>query len=355
MNRMVAPVHAQLRRLKEQLAQATAQAQVRPLPVRFGDGPLELKITGVRQLTPRVRAYELRGVAGVALPAISAGTHLEVPVQLPDGKSGTRRYSIASDPGRRNVYEIAVLREDAGRGGSASVHEEFRLGMTLHCGMPENHFHLDDRASRTLLIAGGIGITPIKAMAHVLSAQGQPFELHYAVRSRSEAPFLEELEAQFGARLVIYPADEGTRIDPAALIKAGAHDTLFYVCGPAPLIDAVRDGGRAAGVDEKRICFERFANAIGATQRRPITVTLARSGKIVDVPADQSILDAVQAVGVNAPASCRTGQCGMCAVRVTSGSPDHRDEVLSTEQRNNGKLMCICVSRATGPDLTLDL
>jgi ferredoxin len=118
---------------------------------------------------------------------------------------------------------------------------------------------------------------------------------------------------------------------------------------------AVRNGGRTAGVDEKRIRFERFAGAVSATENQPLTVTLARSGNIVEVAADQSILDAVRAAGVNAPASCRTGRCGMCAVKVTSASPDHHDEVLSSEQRNDEKLMCLCVSRATGANLTLDL
>ena len=355
MTRMAAPLHAQLRRVKEQLAQVSAEASAQRQPDQFGDGPLTLKITGVRQLTARARAYELRDIAGAALPEIRAGAHLEIPVPLADGTASTRCYSIASNPGRRNVYEIAVLREDAGRGGSAGVHDAFRLGKTLHCGLPENHFRLDDHAPSTVLIAGGIGITPIKAMAHALSARGQSFELHYAVRSRSEAPYLEELEAQFGARLVVYPADEGARIDPAALINAASHDTLFYVCGPARLIDAVRNCGRAAGVDEKRIRFEHFASAVGATENQPLTVTLARSGKVVEVAAGQSILDAVRATGVNAPASCRTGQCGTCAVKVISGSPHHRDEVLSSEQRNDEKLICICVSRATGADLTLNL
>jgi ferredoxin-NADP reductase len=276
-------------------------------------------------------------------------------VRLADGTAGTRRYSIASDPGRRNVYEIAVLREDAGGGGSTGVHDAFRLGLTLHCGMPENHFRLDEQAARSILIAGGIGITPIKAMAHALSARGQPFELHYAMRSRSEAPFLEELEAQFGPRLVVYPADEGARIDCAALLGTASPDAIFYVCGPDRLSDAVRNGGRTAGIDERRIHVERFASAVGAAGNRPLTVTLARSGKIVEVAADQSVLDAVQAAGVDAPASCRTGQCGMCAVKVTGGSPDHRDDVLSREQRDDEKLMCICVSRAMGENLRLDL
>jgi ferredoxin-NADP reductase/predicted pyridoxine 5'-phosphate oxidase superfamily flavin-nucleotide-binding protein len=353
--RMVAPVHARLRHMKEQLAQVSAEASAQRQPDQFGDGPLTLKITGMRQLTARVRAYELRDIVGAALPEISAGAHLEVPVRLADGTAGTRRYSIASDPGQRNVYEIAVLREDAGSGGSTSVHDAFRLGLTLHCGLPENHFRLDDHAPRRILIAGGIGITPIKAMMHALSARGQPFELHYAVRSRSEAPFLEELQAQFGGRLVVYPADEGTRIDPTALIGAAPRDTLFCVCGPARLIDAVRNGGRIAGVDEKRIRFERFTSTVSATENHPLTVTLARSGKVIEVAADQTVLDAVHAAGIDAPASCRTGQCGTCAVKVTSGSPDHRDDVLSSEQRNDEKLMCICVSRATGANLTLDL
>jgi ferredoxin-NADP reductase/predicted pyridoxine 5'-phosphate oxidase superfamily flavin-nucleotide-binding protein len=352
---MVAPMQAQVRNLKEQLAKQVVKQVVKRQPDQLGDGPLALKITGIRQLTDRVRAYELRDVHGADLPEIRAGAHLDVPVQLSDGSLSTRCYSIASSPARRDVYEIAVLREDAGHGGSMGVHEEFRLGLVLHCSVPRNGFVLDNGPDRSVLFAGGIGITPIKAMAHELAAQGRSFELHYAVRSRSDAPFLSELAAAFAENLTVYAADEGARLDVGAIMSTAMSGTHFYVCGPERLIATVRERGLAAGVDGKCIRFEHFSNAKQSGNEQPITVTLARSGKTVHVPAGKSILDTVQAAGVRAPASCRIGNCGMCAVKVVAGTPDHRDEVLTDEQRKDENLMCICVSRATGPDLTIDL
>lgn len=196
---MVAPVQAQVRNLTEQLAKQVVKRRLDQL----GDGPLALKITGIRQLTDRACAYELRDVHGADLPEIRAGAHLDVPVRLSDGSLSTRCYSIASSPARRDVYEIAVLREDAGHGGSMGVHEEFRSGLVLHCSVPRNGFVLDNGPDRSVLFSGGIGITPIKAMAHELAAKGRSFELHYAVKSPSNAPFLSELAAAFAQNLTV--------------------------------------------------------------------------------------------------------------------------------------------------------
>ncbi|GJJ02162.1 hypothetical protein RugamoR64_27000 [Duganella rhizosphaerae] len=355
---MTAPLHAQLKRLKEQLAAlATAQAASPVVQVAaLGSGPLALTITGVRQLTPRVRAYELRSAEGGTLPPVTAGAHIDVPVTLPGGAGATRRYSIASNPAMADSYEIAVLREEGGSGGSQAVHAEYRLGLDLHCAMPGNDFALLQDPSPALLIASGIGITPLKAMAHTLMRQGRPFMLHYAVRSRNEAPFLDLLAAEFGERLVVYPADEGSRMNLDHLLADTRPDTVVYACGPQRMIDAVRAVAVKQGISGDRVRVERFAFAGGAgrTGDAPLTVTLRRSGKVIEVAADRSILDAVQAAGVTAPASCRIGNCGVCATRTLEGVPDHRDNILTAEQRAQGSI-CICVSRAAGPALTLDL
>lgn len=358
---MSAPLHAQVRRLKDQLEQAKAsqsqppaQVQMPSPPARLGQGPLALTISGIRQLTPRVRAYELRSVSGAPLPAVLAGAHIDVPVMLADGVSATRRYSIASSPHLTNSYEIAVLREDEGAGGSSGVHADYRLGLELHCAMPGNDFALDDTAAPALLIAGGIGITPLKAMAHALAAQGRSFVLHYAARSRNEAPFLDELEAAFGDRLIVHAANEGARMEIANVVAQAGRDTVIYTCGPQRLIDAVQSAARGAGIGAERIRFERFTSDTARTGDQPVFVTLSRSGKTVEVAAGTSILDAVQAAGVEAAASCRIGNCGACAVNVLEGTPDHRDDALSPEERQQGR-MCICVSRANGSTLTLDL
>ena len=235
------------------------------------------------------------------------------------------------------------------------MHGDFQLGTTLRCGEPVNDFplHADDRP--VVLIAGGIGITPIKAMAHQLRAEGRSFELHYAVRARSQAAYLAELEQVVGEHLHLYAGDQRQRFAAARTVALAAADTVFYVCGPQRLIDAVRAAGSAAGVSDDRIRFERFSGAAVATGNRPMTVTLRRSGRRVLVSPSQTILDAVEAAGVPVAFGCRAGTCGTCQVKVSGGVPEHRDTALTDEQRSRDGLMCICVSRGAGAELTLDL
>ena len=324
----------------------------------LGNGPLALRISGVRELTPRVRAYELRPADGGELPAVHAGAHLDVPVRLANGVLSTRRYSISSGPLRRDACEIAVLREDHGSGGSAAVHTSFQVGMRLNCGMPGNDFSLHDDARPVMLIAGGIGITPLRAMASTLKAQLRGFELHYAVRAQEEAAYLNEaleLTQAPGATLYLYAEDARQRLDAAALVAKAAPDTVFYVCGPVSLIDAVRVAAAASGVPADRVRYERFTAAPPPTPSRAIEVLLKRSGKHLTVAPTQSILEAVEAAGVPVAAGCRAGNCRTCAVKVVAGVPEHRDSALSDVERSESALMCICVLRAQGDSLTLDL
>ncbi|MEQ1776203.1 MAG: 2Fe-2S iron-sulfur cluster-binding protein [Burkholderiales bacterium] len=353
-----AEIETRIAPLREAVSLLKTQAAATQTPAALGNGPLALRISGVRELTPRVRAYELRAANGDNLPALRAGAHIDVPVRLTSGVPSTRRYSICSDPLRRDAYEIAVLREDHGSGGSAAVHANFQVGMMLHCGIPGNDFPLHDDARPAVLIAGGIGITPIRAMARELQAQHRTFALHYAVRARREAAYLNqapELAQALGATLHIYAADEQQRLDVAAVVANAAPDSVFYVCGPARLIDAVREAAAASGMPADRVRYERFAAAPASSPSRAINVTLQRSGKNLTVTPDQSILEAVEAAGVPVTAGCRAGNCRTCAVNVVAGAPEHRDTALSDAERSEMGLMCICVSRAQGDTLTLDL
>jgi hypothetical protein len=228
------------------------------VPKVLGSGPLELIVSGIRQLTPRVRGYELRHPDGLALPEVGAGSHLQVPVRLPDGKAAVRQYSISSDPARRELYEIAVLREESGTGGSRAVHEAFDIGTRLRCGLPLNHFPLHGDVRPAVLIAGGIGITPIKAMAHALKARGSFMQLHYASRRATEAAFREELLREFGRESTIYRSAEGERMDIEKILFAAPEDALFYVCGPERLIDAAQKAAAALDIDSNRVRVERF-------------------------------------------------------------------------------------------------
>jgi len=341
----VAPLHAEIASLKARLGARSPQL--------LGSGPLPLRITGIRQLTPRVRAYELRTVDGRDLPVIRAGAHLDVPVALPSGVLTSRRYSISSDPTRRDAYEIAVLHEPTGKGGSAAIHATFELGMVLNCNVPGNDFALVDSAGPVILVAAGIGITPIKAMALELLAQGREFELHYAYRSRNEAAYLDRLKRQIGSRLVSHDASANRKLDVAALLKSAPAGSHIHVCGPARLIDAVTQAARQQGLSSERVHHEAFT--LDTTHRgHPFVVQLAKQHKAIEVPANVSLLQALEDAGVSVPSGCRTGTCGTCVVRVTAGDVVHQDSVLSPEQQAAGQ-MCPCVSRAQSDALTLDL
>ena len=346
---------APLREEIERLSKALAACSPTPSAQRLGHGPLALRVDGIRQLTARVRAYELRSANGTELPLAAAGSHIDVPVRLLSGLISTRRYSIASNPSRRDAYEIAVLREEQGSGGSAAMHADAQLGMTMFCGLPGNDFALHDDDSPAVLIAGGIGITPIKAMAEQLRSDGRGVNLHYAVRSLGEAPYLDALRSKFGSDLHVYAADRQQRLNASSVIAHAAPETVFYVCGPSRLIDAVHDAAHAAGVPASRVRSERFVAPNATSPNQPLTVTLRRSGRRIAVAADQTILDAVEAAGLPAPSGCRAGNCGTCQVKVLQGQPEHRDTALSDTEHNAAGLMCICVSRAMSPELTLDL
>ncbi len=225
----------------------------------LGEGPLELVVSGIRQLAPRVRAFELRAPQGGELPVVEPGSHLRVPVRLASGGMVERHYSIASNPVRRDIYEIAVLREEGGSGGSSAVHDSYRIGTRLRVDMPANHFGLHSDQRPALLIAGGIGITPIKSMAQTLAARGADFSVHYAGRSRLEMPFRDRLERHMGDRLRVYSSADGERIDIAALVAAAPDDVVIYVCGPPRLITAVTNTAKELGIAGERVRMELFA------------------------------------------------------------------------------------------------
>ncbi len=226
----------------------------------IGSGALRLVVTGMRQMTPRVRAYELRAPDWSDLPAVTAGAHLAVPVRLPDGSVVTRQYSLATHPHRRDLYEIAVLREEAGRGGSSAIHATWRIGTRLALDHPTNQFplHEDDRPA--VLIAGGIGITPIKAMAQALKARGTPFELHYSGRTAADMAYRDRLAIEFPGQLHLYftRAPGATRIDFQSIMRAAPAEALFYVCGPGRLLEAASKAARELAIPAGRVQYESF-------------------------------------------------------------------------------------------------
>ncbi len=230
------------------------------VPAALGNGVLPLTISGIRQLTPRVRAYELRHADGESLPLYQAGAHIRVPIALADGSITSRTYSLTEAPDDPDCYHIAVLRVDDGEGGSLALHDGWQMGTRINIEAPENYFPFHDDDRPALLIAGGIGITPIKAMAETLAARGAAFQLHYTGRAPHDMAFIKDLQRQFSERCRFYfsQTQNPTRLDVSALLAMASTDTLFYVCGPTRLIDSVRQTARQLGIADDRVQFESF-------------------------------------------------------------------------------------------------
>lgn len=337
-------LRAQLAELQDAVSRNSRQQQA-----VYGDGPLRLVLCAARQVSPRVRTYELATIDGSPLPPEAvAGAHLEVPVRLQDGQEVLRHYSLMPVSGRPDACEIAVQREDQGRGASLAIHAQWMLGMELRLSLPRNHFSLHQDTRPTLLLAAGIGITPLRAMALQLHQQGRPFVLHFGARNSADAA----LVANDPFKPVLHLSAQDGRMDVSALIDAATSDTVVYACGPEQFIEQASAAAVRRGM---ALHVEHFAPAAAREGDQAITVTLARSKKTVLVPPGTSILEAVEQAGVPALASCRTGDCGTCTVACLAGEPEHRDQFLTPAEKAEGKQLCICVSRARGDKLTLDL
>ena len=341
---LVQPLMQELRELKSARPAGIA-------PESVGDGELPLVISGIRQLTPQVRAFELRDPDGGELPPVDAGAHLRVPVRMADGNDQIRHYSICSNPARRDIYEIAVRRDDDGTGGSAAIHDTYTLGMQLKCELPLNNFGLQDDQSPAVLIAGGIGITPIKPMAQALKARGVSFDIHYAGRDASQMAFRDRLQHEFAEKLQLYRSSLGERMNLQEILKTADEEAMIYICGPGRLIDDVLATAEALDISPTRIRFERFTVTANANDRR-FVVELQGRGQEIEVAADQSMLEALLSAGVEMPYSCRSGICRSCVMAVVEGQVDHRDSVLSAEEQ--AQSMCPCVSRAADDKLVVD-
>jgi hypothetical protein len=230
------------------------------VPAALGNGALPLTISGIRQLTPRIRAYELRPADGEPLPAYQAGAHLRVPIALPDGTITSRAYSLTDAPNNPDCYRIAVLRVEDGDGGSSALQDGWLIGTCLNIDAPDNYFPLHDDNRPALLIAGGIGITPIKAMVETLAARGAAFQLHYTGRALRDMAFVKDLQRQFPDRCRFYfsQSQNPTRLDVPGLLGHATADTVIYVCGPTHLIDSVRQTARQLRIADDRVQFESF-------------------------------------------------------------------------------------------------
>lgn len=343
----IGPLVAENEQLKSRLVNRSEKITA------MGAGELTLVVSGIRQLTPRVRAYELRSATVGELPPVKAGAHLKVPVLMEDGTTQIRHYSISSNPSRRDIYEIAVLKEEDGSGGSKRLYDIVNLGMMLRCTLPENYFSLVENKNPALFIAGGIGVTAIKSMVQTLIAEGVHCELHYAGRSADQMAYRDRLQRELGENFHGYYSDKNERLNLVNLLIDASSEADIYVCGPQSLIDAVYATAQELGIATSRLHAERFSVKKNIADKA-FTIELACSQKIIAISADESILEALEAEGINPEFDCRIGNCGMCAVKVVAGNVEHRDKVLSDADKNEG-LMCTCVSRATSNNLVLDI
>ncbi len=317
------------------------------------DGYRRVKVRAIRQVTPQVNAYELVANEG-ALPLFEAGAHVNVAI----GEGLVRSYSLCNDPVERNRYVIAVKREDAGRGGSRTLHQRVREGDPLFISEPRNNFPLFEDAPFSLLIAGGIGITPLLSMLRVLVRNGRDAVMHVCTRSPGDTPFRDELAQEPLARRVRFHYDGGVPgqgADLAALLRERSEGAHLYCCGPNGLMNAVRQHG--AHWPAETLHFESFGgNSLDRPLRvdAPFEVEVKRSGQVLTVPPGKSLLHVLLENGVYVESSCEEGTCATCVVGVLEGTPEHRDTVLTEDERANGK-MCSCVSRACSKRLVLDL
>jgi vanillate O-demethylase ferredoxin subunit len=316
---------------------------------------LSVRVSRKRAEADDICSFELTSDDGTPLPAFSAGSHIDV--QLPGGL--TRQYSLCNDSRESHRYLIGVLRDPVTRGGSAALHDLVQEGDRLQISPPKNHFALAHDARESLLLAGGIGVTPILCMAERLAQTGAAFEMHYCTRSRTRTAFHDRIAGAAFAGRVHFHFDDGDaaqKLDLATLLATPQDGRHLYVCGPKGFMDAVLGAARAAGWPEARLHYEFFgADVAPRDADAAFEVQLASSGRIVAVPKGRTVVDALAEAGVVVPTSCEQGVCGTCLTRVLGGECDHRDVFLTPEEQAAHDQFLPCCSRARSPRLVLDL
>lgn len=308
------------------------------------------QVRTARNLTPTIRLLELTPAEGN--PAlVPLGGHINVSVMI-GGRADTRSYSLVG-PSSPEAYRIAVKLNPESRGGSAYMWS-LREGSSLTLSSPRSHFDIDFGRPEYLLIAGGIGITPMVGMALALARSGAKLRMMYCARSRDELAFADDLRAVLGERLQTFASGDGQRLDLKSTLAALAPDGLAAICGPLPLIEEARRVWRNQGRPHADLRFETFGSS-GSLATEPFRLRIAQSGQEIVVPETQSILDALEDAGIGVISDCRRGECGVCALNIVDvdGTVDHRDVFFSDHQKHENNKLCACVSRAIGT-ITID-
>jgi vanillate O-demethylase ferredoxin subunit len=315
---------------------------------------IDVKVVRKTNEAVDICGFELAAVDGHMLPAFSAGSHIDVHV----GDGTVRQYSLCNNPEERHRYQIAVLRDPKSRGGSIAMHERIKEGDVIRISEPKNHFPLA-HAKRTLLFAGGIGVTPILCMAERLAQVGADFEMHYCARSRDRTAFIDRIAATPYAKQVHFHFDDGAaeqKLDLTALLASPDADTHLYVCGPGGFIEFVTGTAKQGGWASGNVHLEYFgAQPQDTAGDKSFEIRIASSGHTYSVPADRTVISVLEENGVFVPISCEQGVCGTCITRVLDGEIDHRDMYFTDEEKAKNDQFTPCCSRAKSGCLVLDL
>lgn len=315
---------------------------------------MRVRVADIRQVADSVKRFRFVRVDGEPMPVFSGGAH--VVVGMRDGDVLRRNpYSLMSDPTDTSGYEISVLRVEQSRGGSHFLHDKLKVGSEVTVSQPVNLFPFDQRGKKHILLAGGIGITPFIAMMKQMRREHHNFELHYAVRTRTHGAYWKELAELHGAnRVKVYCDAEKLFIPVDDILANQPLGTHLYVCGPKGMIDGVLGKAQSAGWPVQNLHSEEF---LAPPPGKPFTAVMQKSGKTVEVHSHQSILEAAEAAGIDAPYLCRGGACGQCETGVIAcnGVIEHNDHFLEPDEKASGRKIMICVSRIAGPEITLDL
>ncbi len=308
----------------------------------------DMRLTAIRFAARDTNLYEFRRPDGASLPGIEPGAHIDI--HLPNGMM--RQYSLVTAEGDSSTYVVGIKRDRASRGGSRYVHEYLGVAEILKIGGPRNHFPLKEDAAHSVLIAGGIGITPIWSMAQRLHKLGRSFELHYACRTRDEGVFLQDLQALPQAKVHV-DAEAGGFLDVAPIIANAPTGSHFYCCGPLPMLAGFESATKDLPAGQVHV--EYFTAREEAATEGGYVVELRKSGLEFAIPEGRTILQVLRDAGVDTPYSCEEGVCGACEIQVVSGEVDHRDNILTETERKASKTIMICCSGSKSARLVLDL
>lgn len=320
----------------------------------MANATLKVKISAKEKVATNITTFELIHLAGEKLPGFTAGSHIDVHVS----NQIVRQYSLCNNPSETHRYLIGVLRDPNSRGGSIAMHDQLKVGDIVEISYPRNLFELAKESSNSILLAGGIGVTPILCMAEYLTNSNNEFEMHYCTRSKEQTAFLEKISNSNYSSKVNFHFDDGDneqRINLSKVLANPSSGTHVYICGPKGFLDAALNAAKKMGWTSEQIHYEYFsATPIPTESNESFTVKLARSGKTVEVAANQTITQALAAAGMDIPTSCEQGICGTCLVKVIEGIPDHKDLFMTDEEHALNDQFTPCCSRSKTPQLVID-